>query len=536
MSLPNGVIPQDIPTVAKDIESIRLTDTSNAELIAKLYGDRLRFDHKRRRWLIWRDHRWQPDLDGSIHRYAISAARKRYSAATGIDDLAQRSAASKWAIQSESKVRVDAAVGLVKNFRPIADTGENWDTNHFLLGCPNGVIDLTTGELRDGMPTDRLTMSITIPYDKAATCPRWLSFINEVFTDDADMVRYIQKALGYTLTGDIREQSVFFGYGSGSNGKSVLFSTIRYVLGDYAHTAPASLFQRNVMQTNSNDLAATEKKRFLMSSESLSSTKLHEQRIKQISGGDSISARYLYAENFEFVPTAKIWLFVNHKPQVEDDSHGFWRRMKLIPFDRVFKVSEQDLTLPEKLRCEAAGILNWLIEGCLLWQKEGLKPVPVKITSATQEYQAENDALAEFIYSVCQEGDGFEVKALELYKAYMAWSEEQGLKGKDVLTNTAFGRRMGDKYIKVVKKNGAYYRGIEVAKGGGLLPSFTREVVGYTPISIKSSYEDDLKKVYKNDPQPTIQDQNHLEPTTQDQDLEPEEVAQLLGGRILHEQ
>lgn len=450
----------DKPTAPKDY----LTDTTNAEKIAELFGDKLRFDHRRHRWLIWGQHSWEPDRDGKINRSAIKAARKQYQEAGQIEDSDKKSRVSKWAIQSESKSRLDSAVSIVKNLQPITDTGDNWDTDLMLLSCPNGIIDLKTGQLRDGKPEDRITMTTSVEYDPDAKCSRWMQFIDEIFENNKDLIHYVRKSLGYSISGLTTEQAVFFCFGVGSNGKSVLFSLIREILKDYAHSAPAALFQRNISATASNDVAAIEFKRFLISSENLSATKINEQRMKKWSGGDEETARYLYSEFFSFQPSCKIWLFINHKPEVEDDSLGFWRRVRLIPFNRIFKGVNADPKLLDKLRAEMPGILSWLVKGCLLWQAEGLEPTPEIVLAATKDYRKENDLLAEFLSEKCIEieDEDTSIKASDFYKAYVDWAEEEKLKGKDVITRTAFGRRVSDKYQKEHKEDGTYYQKIRL--------------------------------------------------------------------------
>jgi len=184
------------------------------------------------------------------------------------------------------------------------------------------------------------------------------------------------------------------------------------------------------------------------------------------------TARHLYAENFTFPPVCKIWLFLNHKPRVDDDSVGFWRRVKLIPFNRTFEPKEQDRNLTEKLSKESPGILAWLVRGCLLWQQEGLEPTPPAVSLATIEYQAENDLLADFLLDACEEQEGAIITALELYQTYMSWSEKQGLVKKNLLSQTAFGRRMNDKKYKKdrmqsgIYKNKTVYHGIKSKKTG----------------------------------------------------------------------
>src|SRR3989344_1741920 len=288
-------------------KGIKLTDTTNAERVIEMYGDQIRFDHKRKRWLIWQGHRWQPDTDQTINRYAVESVRKLYQDAESVEDTRKRLEVAKWAILSESKVKVDATLGMLKSLLPVADKGENWDQDNMLLSCPNGIVDLVTGELRDGKPEDRITMATRVEYEKDAESPRWELFINQIFEGDEDLIHYVHKALGYSITGKVQEQVAFFCYGSGGNGKSVLFKTICEILGDYSYDAPASLLKRFQQSSASNDEAATEFKRFMVTSETLSTAKINEERLKKYTGGDRVTARYLYQENFTFEPTVKPW-------------------------------------------------------------------------------------------------------------------------------------------------------------------------------------------------------------------------------------
>lgn len=486
--------------------TFKLTDTGNAELITSLYGDRVRFDHRRKRWLIWRGHRWQPDVDGEINRFAIQSARERYLLASKIEDTQKKVNLAKWAISSESKPKLDASIGILKNLVPVADSGDNWDRDNMLLSCPNGILDLRTGVLRDGKPEDRITMVCGVEFDPEAVCPRWERFVNEIFEENIELIHYVHKAVGYSITGAVNEQVAFFGFGFGSNGKSVFFKTISGILGDYAYDAPVSLLQRSSSSSsNSNDVASIEFKRFLVSSETLSTAKLNEQRLKSWTGGDRVTARYLYSEFFTFEPTVKPWLFINHKPSVEDDSYGFWRRVRMIPFNRTFAPHEQDKNLVETLKKEYSGILNWLLKGCLLWCSEGLDPTPEIVNLATQDYRQENDELAEFISDKCIKGEGIS-KASDLFKAYQKWAEEdQGLKGKDIMSKTAFGRRMTDKFDKVRSNKGFFYKGISVI-GVGIQGNFVAECIvdGDSDKTIETSCPKDvlLKTTPDNTPEP----------------------------------
>ena len=441
------------------IDGFNLTDTGNAELIASLYGDKIRYDHKRGRWLVWGEHRWIPDADESVKRIAIKCARKRYQQAVEIPDTREREKVSRWAIQSEGEHKVNATLSMLRALKPIADKGDDWDKKNFLLACKNGVINLKTGKLRDGKPEDRITMSATIEYIPNAKCPRWELFIREIFADNEELIKYVHKALGYTLTGSTCEQVAFFCYGGGRNGKTVLFKTIKNILGDYAYNASAKLFQGRYSQGAEPEVVATESRRFLVSSETLVTSKINEQRLKTWTGGDSVTARALYKEEQTFEPTVKPWLFLNHRPKTEDDSYAFWRRIRSIPFIVKFEGEKEDKNLSEKLELESKGILTWLVRGCLLWNKESLEDIPQVVRSATADYQSENDELFDYLAANYTEKE--DVKALDAFTKYTKWAEESGVKTKDIMSKTMFGRRMSDRFEKVRKTDGIYYLNVQ---------------------------------------------------------------------------
>ena len=440
-----------------------LTDTTNAELLISLYGDRLRYDHRKARWLIWEQHYWLSDATNAVGRCAVEAARTRYKWAVEIEDLELRSRTAKWAVSCENRPRIEACLAVASFLEPIADAGYTWDTDPWLLGCMNGVVDLKIGELRPGRPEDRITMNTGIAFDPDAQCPRWLQYLDEVF-GDPELIDWLWRALGYSLSGDTSEQCVFMGYGSGSNGKGTLVGAVRASMGDYAWDAPFSTFELHQRSGIPNDLATLEFRRFVSSSETNDNTRLNEARVKALSGQDPITARFLHREFFSFEPHLKLWLFVNHKPRVTDDSYAFWRRVRLIPFVRQFAGDAVDRNLKGKLRAEAPGILAWLVRGCLEWQQKTLAPMPRSVEAATQAYRAESDVLAGFISDRCVEHPQAAAKAADLYKAYRDWAEAEGIKERDreYLTATAFGRRLGERYDKVRASGGMVYRGITV--------------------------------------------------------------------------
>jgi len=457
------------------IETLNFTDAENGEYFTAMYGDRLRYDHRRGRWLEWYKHYWRPDTDGQIMRLALKSMRSRYQGAAAIEDPDTRKDAAKKAIGSEQRARLEATLVLARNFKPIADAGENWDKNPWLLAATNGVIDLKTGELRPGEQGDLITMTAPFEYRPDAEAPRWIQFLNEVFEGNNELITWLQKYFGYVLTGITREQIIPIGYGRGANGKTVLLSVTRYVIGGYAYDAPFSTFELASRNNIPNDLAALDGKRFVTSSETTEGARFNEARIKALTGCDTVTARFLHAEFFTFQPVAKFFLAVNNRPRVHDDSYGFWRRVRLIPFTKQFMADADDKELTSKLTVEAPGILAWMVKGCLLWQSEGMEPTPDSIIHATQEYEAESDPLSEFILDECVLNPQAHSQSSRIYKAYRAWAVEQGMTEKEILTMTAFGRRMGQNYKKTHKEGGTIYVGLAM-KADGFLTGFEATV------------------------------------------------------------
>jgi len=437
-----------------------LNDTTNAEYLIKLYGNILRFDHLRQRWLIWNGHRWKTDSDGDVYRKAIAAMKDRYAQAGSIDDLEELKRLANWAIGSQNRSRLEAMISLARNSKPIANDGKNWDNDPWLLGVENGVVNLKTGKLRDGNPADNITMSTGINYDPNAKCPVWLNMLNGIFEEDHNLIDWLHRRLGYSITGITNEQDIITGYGSGANGKGKIAQGIRHALGDYAYDAPFSTFERNFRASIPNDIAALEHRRIVTSSETNDDTRLNEARIKALSHGDPMTARYLHAEFFTFEPVCHIWLFVNHKPKVLDDSFGFWRGVRLLPFNRRFEGDSDDKHLGEKLETELSGILTWLVAGCLEWQKRGLSEIPEKITTATQQYKKESNILADFFDECTVEDSKLAVLSSTLYKVYCWYAEKSNYKKSETLSAIKFSKVVASKYPKIHGKTGNYFIGM----------------------------------------------------------------------------
>jgi len=401
------------------------TDTGNAELFASLYAGSVLFDHARQRWLLWdcTRCRWTDDATIQVREFAKSAAQNRYARAGNLpngteEERNEQKREASWALGSQSLYRINAALELVKSVPSVADAGDEWDADPWLFGVANGIIDLRTGKLRTATQKDLITKFSPVAVDPNAKCPRFKQFLQEVFDGDSELIRFVQKAAGYTLTGSTEEQCLFACYGKGSNGKTTLLEILLFILGDYGVDLPFSALEtKQYVIGEGADLPGA---RFAKSVEAREGRRLDEARIKSWTGGDTISIRLMHRNTFSFQPTHKLWLSFNHRPVITDDSPAMWRRIKLIPFLRAFDPVQADKGLLEKLKAEAPGILNWLIEGCLAWQKDGLK-VPAAIERATREYEAESDPLAPFLADCCEMGPGFKVIKGELCGAYQGW-------------------------------------------------------------------------------------------------------------------
>ncbi len=403
-----------------------LTELMNARRLVALFGQQLRYVSEWG-WMAWTGKRWERDTTGAVMRYAKETALSYYqdaaqAASAGDSDKAKELA--QHAKRSQSARAIRAMVELAQSELEVIARPEDFDNDPWVLNCENGTLDLRTGELRPHDPADLLTKLCPVNYDPAATCPTWERFQNEIAAECAAIVAYKQRMYGYSLTGDVSEQAFFIAYGTGANGKSTEVNTIRAILGpDYAwHIPTESLLTKAHGGGIPNDLARLKGMRFVTAIESDLGRRLAEGLVKQLTGGDPITARYMRAEFFTFDPTHKLILATNHKPEIWGSDHAIWRRIKLIPYTVTIPKARQDKDLPEKLLAEAAGILAWLVRGCLAWQREGLAE-PGEVTNATNAYRQEQDVIGEFLADRCIFKPTATVAKGELYEAYVTWCE-----------------------------------------------------------------------------------------------------------------
>jgi putative DNA primase/helicase len=360
----------------------------------------------------------------------------------------------KWARRCESGRTINDALQMLERRLFVAPTDA--DSDPFLLVTGNGTLDLKTGLLRPSERRDFITLGTRVPFDPAATCPAFEGFLRRIFRKNPDLIPFIQRAVGYSLTGDTGEQCLFLLHGSGANGKSTLLSVIEGILGDYARQAAPDLLTAKTGDRHPTEIADLHGARLVSTSETGEGRRLAESLVKQMTGGDRMKGRRMHQDFFEFAPTFKLWLCTNHLPQIRGTDAGIWRRIRLIPFLETITDNEKDPTLPTKLRAEAPGILAWAVRGCLAWQANGLRP-PSIVTATTADYRASEDTLGAFLAERCNLGDGLSAGATELYKAYREWAEENG---EFTHTQTRFGRLLTERGIERVPGRTITYRGI----------------------------------------------------------------------------
>jgi putative DNA primase/helicase len=443
-----------------EAQSFHLTDLGNAERLIARHGHNLRYCYPRRKWFVWDGTRWKIDENGEVMRYGKKTVRSIRHAAADADTKEERKRLWKHAKSSESKTRLRAMEELARSEEGVPAQPGALDADNWLLNTESGTVDLRRGKLFGHDRGDLITKKAPVSYDPEAECLRWLQFLDEVFAGDQELIDYVQRALGYSMTGSTEEQKIFIPHGSGANGKGTFINTVKHILGDYAQaTRPGLLMRRNSSGGPSEGEAALRGARFVSTSETGSRQKFSEATVKRLTGSDTVRARFLRENEIEFEPTHKIWLATNHKPVIEDTDHAIWRRIQLIPFNVTFSEEEQDEQLEEKLKEEAPGILRWMVEGCRKWQKHGLDPAQ-SVREATSQYRSEMDVIGAFLDEECVENSNATVQASTLYQAYENWCDRKGEKPEK---QRGFGMRMTERgFERERKRDGYHYLGLGI--------------------------------------------------------------------------
>jgi putative DNA primase/helicase len=450
------------------------TDLGNAQRFIRRHGHILHYCHPWKKWLVWDGKVWTVEDRGQVT--ALVKETITHETDWVLDRLRELSKKSNGLTEEEDVRRETERKRLTRllvhlqkweNAKPIAysialaqsEPGipivpNELDRSAFLLNVVNGTIDLRTGQLRPHDQADLMTKLSPVAYDPSAQCPLWLRFLNRIMDGNEDLISYLQRTVGYCLTADVREQVLWFCHGTGANGKSTFLNTVMSLLGPYAlQTAPELLLEKR-NEAHPTERADLHGRRLACTIEVETGKRIAEALMKTLTGGDPVRARRMREDFWEFVPTCKLFLVANHKPEVRGTDHAVWRRIKLIPFTVTISDDEKDTSLGEKLKSELSGILNWALAGCLAWQQYGLGE-PDEVRLATGRYREEQDTLASFIAENCITDHGVSVGASALLDAFHQWT------GDKSVSHIAFSRMMEAKgYSKARSSSGMIYQGL----------------------------------------------------------------------------
>lgn len=460
ISIGNGKVIQTVDE--EKMRAYTFDDMGNAERFVDLFGENVRYCYTEKKWYFYNSMRWSVDNLGVILRMAdkcveaMKAEAKLYLQADEESggDMAKKF--EKHMKSSRSNKSKKAMLNEIEHHLPILPI--QMDRYKMALNTPSGIINLKNGDVKAHNPEYYFTKITSVDCAEAADCPRWLAFLDDIFAGDKDLIRYIQKAVGYSLTGSTAEQCAFFLYGTGRNGKSTFIDVIRDVFGDYAANIQPETIMVKSSQSNAinSDIARLKGARLVTSVEPNEGVRLNEGLLKQLTGDDTVTARKLYSEEFEFKPEFKLWMATNHKPIIRGTDTGIWRRIHMIPFNVQIPEDKVDKNLTHKLKAEMTGIFKWCIDGCLMWQREGLQ-MPAAVLKSVREYRREMDVISAFIEDKCTlEGT---VQASTLYAAYVSWADSNN---EYCMSNTKFSTEIAKRFEKIKGRNYNYFTGISI--------------------------------------------------------------------------
>jgi putative DNA primase/helicase len=433
------------------------TDLGNAERFKAYCADQAIYVEKMQKWYVFDGKRYVEDSGSKTIQLVKSMLRHSRDIGKGVyndkgDELV------KHLRKTESNSKIQALLTLAKTESPLDP--KELDANPFLFNVANGTIDLQTGTLVPHSKHHRITKITSVAFDSSATCPKWRNFLQEVTGGSKEVQDYIQKVVGYCMTGVTKEQCFWILFGLGANGKSTFIDVLKKVLGEYGRSADISTFTYKQSENIRNDLARLFDARLVTSVEIQEGKLLDESVVKQVTGGDPVTCRFLFKEHFEYVPKWKLFMVVNHLPHINGTDHGIWRRIKCVPFLVQFTGEKIDRDLPSKLDLELPGILNWAVEGCLKWQKEGLD-TPLEILAAGNEYRANEDYIEDFLNDHTEKGKDLRVGATPLFSRFV---ELQHRIGQRVMSQKQFAQKLEIKGFKKARghEGRVFYLGLDL--------------------------------------------------------------------------
>lgn len=457
--LPEKEIASSKPALMPKEKSIKFhcTDQGNGERLVARHGKDLRYCYTWKTWLVWDGRRWKCDDTGEVERRAKETARSIYIEAGQTEDDNERKELVKWARSSESQHRRKAMIESAQSELGMPVKPDELDGDPWLLNVLNGTLDLRTGELRPHTQTDLITKLAPVQYDPDAKLDLWDSFLQTATGGNKDLAAFIQRAVGYTLTGDTREETLFFAHGPTNTGKSTFTEAIKGTLGDYAMTADFETFlKRRDIGNPRPDIARLAGARLVASLEVDEGKRLAEGLVKLLTGGDTVTTRFLFSREFEFVPAFKLWLAANHAPGIKPHDEAMWRRIKKVPFEHVVPEKTRDPKVKAQLRepsIAGAAILAWAVRGCMEWQGDGLGTCEA-VEGATRDLRDRMDPLKDFLAECCILDGYIWTSAADLRQEYEEWAKENGVK-------PVYGKKWGES----LRSHGCESRSVSEGRG-----------------------------------------------------------------------
>lgn len=438
-----------------------LTDLGNAERFADQFSSQYRYIASRDQWRRWTGKVWAVDATEERYTAARLVARAIGLEAAAAPSMEAMGAVRKWADASESLPRQRAMVTLAQSDRSVAATRHQFDADPCLLNTQSGTVDLRSGVLHTHRPEDYCSRITRAAYVPGASSPTWQRLVSWAMCDDAELIGWLQRAVGASLFGHQQEQVFLFAFGGGGNGKGSILNAVRRILGDYACILPGSFFELQRQKPHTTEIADLFGARFAVGSEVSPSATLDEAKVKELTGGDPVKARRMHQDNEEHEPTWTLWLQGNSKPRVRGTDRGIWRRMRLIPFLASVADSDIDRELPNKLLAEADGILTWAIEGAGMWYADRLGLCSA-VEAASLEYREAEDIVGQFLEDCCivDPAAHWSTPKADLRRAFEVWATENGL---PILSTKTVADRLAKEGIREQKSNATRsWRGVRL--------------------------------------------------------------------------
>ena len=448
-----------VPASGDSKDWLRYTEMDNAHRVLQSDGQNVCYVQELRDFGWWDGSRWKLRASAEVTGRIIAMARGLYEEALGLADEKERKQLRKWADTSNSYSHVRGVLGLLKGLPGLQARLEDFDGEVAWFNCANGTYDSKTGEFRGHERSDHISRCSPIVYDERARCPRWVEFVAEILDGDPELYAFVQRVLGYCLTGSATEQCMFLLYGEGSNGKSTLLEVVSELWGEYACVTDFEVFLKHVYDFRLEEKIASLRGCYVaVAHEGRQGAVMATDVVKKVVGTSNLTGRFLFQNRFEFRPTHKLFLETNYRPEVHEIDAGFWRRIRPIPFPVSFE-GREDKGLTAKLKQEMQGILNWVIEGNRNWRASGLGTAK-RIEAVREDYRAESYVLAGFLEERCRQEPGLRVRAIELFRDYVQFAESRR---EQVMSFNKFGREMKKRFQAEHERDGAWYVGLDLS-------------------------------------------------------------------------